>query len=45
MNNLLKKEEEKWHLSVKNWDKIIQEIDCDLADKIYKYTIMYGRCE
>ena len=35
MNNLLKKEEEKWHPSIKNWDKIIQELDCDLADKIY----------
>lgn len=31
---ILKEEEEKWYPSVKNWDKIINEMDCDLSEKI-----------
>lgn len=31
---ILKEEEERWHPSVKNWDKIINEMDCDLEEKI-----------
>lgn len=33
---ILKKEEEKWCPSVKRWDKIVNEIDCDIANKIYE---------
>lgn len=33
---ILKIEEEKWHPSAKRWDKIINELDCDLANKIYE---------
>ena len=33
---VLKSEEEIWHPSVKKWDKIINEMDCDLAEKIYE---------
>lgn len=32
----LKFEEEIWHPSVKNWDKIINEMDCNLAEIIYE---------
>ena len=30
-----------------NWKWRVREniLNCDLADKIYKYTKMYGRCE
>ena len=31
---ILKEEEERWHPSVKNWDKIINEMDCNLSEKI-----------
>lgn len=31
---ILKEEEEKWHPSVKKWDEIINEIDCNLLEKI-----------
>lgn len=34
MYEILKEEEEKWHPSVKNWDKIINEMDCNLSEKI-----------
>ena len=30
----LKEEESKWHPSVKNWDRIINEMDCNLSEKI-----------
>jgi hypothetical protein len=31
---VLKEEESKWHPSVKNWDRIINEMDCNLSEKI-----------
>ena len=31
---ILKEEEEKWHPSVKRWDVIINEMDCNLSEKI-----------
>lgn len=31
---ILKIEEEKWHPSIKKWDKIINEMDCNLSEKI-----------
>ena len=31
---ILKEEESKWHPSVKNWDRIINEMDCNLTEKI-----------
>ena len=31
---ILKIEEEKWHPSIKKWDKIIDEMDCNLSEKI-----------
>lgn len=31
---ILKEEESKWHPSVKNWDRIINEMDCNLSEKI-----------
>lgn len=31
---VLKEEEENWHPSIKNWDKIINEMDCKLSEKI-----------
>lgn len=31
---MLQVEESKWHPSVKNWDKIINEMDCNLSEKI-----------
>lgn len=31
---ILKVEEDKWHPSVRRWDKIINEIDCNLSEKI-----------
>ena len=31
---ILKEEEEQWHPSVKRWDKIINEMDCNLSEKI-----------
>ena len=31
---ILKEEESKWHPSVKRWDKIINEMDCKLSEKI-----------
>ena len=31
---ILKEEEERWYPSVKNWDKIVNEMDCDLSEKI-----------
>ena len=31
---ILQIEESKWHPSVKNWDKIINEMDCNLTEKI-----------
>ena len=34
MGKILKEEEETWHPSVKRWDKIINEIDCNLSEKI-----------
>ena len=31
---VLKQEEEKWNPSIKNWDKIIDEMNCNLSEKI-----------
>ena len=31
---ILQLEESKWHPSVKNWDRIINEMDCNLSEKI-----------
>lgn len=31
---ILKQEEEKWNPSIKNWDKIIDEMNCNLSEKI-----------
>lgn len=31
---ILQVEESKWHPSVKNWDKIINQMDCNLTEKI-----------
>lgn len=31
---ILKEEEDNWHPSVKRWDKIINEMDCNLSEKI-----------
>ena len=36
MYEILKEEENIWHPSVKNWDKIINEMDCNLAEIIYE---------
>lgn len=36
LNGILKEEEEKWHPSIKRWDKIINEMDCNLSEKIIK---------
>jgi len=34
LNEILKEEESKWKPSVKRWDKIINEMDCNLSEKI-----------
>ena len=34
MCEILKAEEEIWHPSVKRWDNIINEMDCNLSEKI-----------
>ena len=34
MSEILKMEEEIWHPSVKRWDNIITEMDCNLSEKI-----------
>ena len=34
MCEILKEEEEIWHPSVKRWDNIINEMDCNLSEKI-----------
>ena len=36
LSEMLKEEEDVWHPSVKNWDKIINEMDCNLAEIIYE---------
>lgn len=33
---ILKGEEEYWHPSFKNWDRIVNQMDCDLAEEIYR---------
>ena len=34
MCEVLKVEEEVWHPSIKRWDNIINEMDCNLSEKI-----------
>ena len=31
---VLKAEEDRWHPSVRRWDRIINEMDCNLSEKI-----------
>ena len=34
LGEILKEEESKWKPSVKRWDRIINEMDCNLSEKI-----------
>ena len=34
LSEILQEEESKWKPSIKRWDKIINEMDCNLSEKI-----------